>query len=135
MVSATPCLLQSLVVSLLLLLVFTLVFSRTAGVLTRLNSLTHRFLWFPLKNFCFLGMLAVPSFVFAATETVFCKALVFLELAELRVLHATPAAIQPSIPLISLCTIQLRTLCAARFLATLCLYATSRPSSGEMPGF
>ena len=38
-------------------------------------------------------------------------------------------------PLISFCTVQLRTLCAARSLATLCLSTTSGPSPGELPGF
>ena len=62
---------QSLVVSLLLPLVSTLVFSRTGGVLSHLNSLTHRFPQFPLRNLCSLVMLAVSSLVFAATDTAF----------------------------------------------------------------
>ena len=33
------------------------------------------------------------------------------------------------------CTVQLRTLCAARSLATLCLSTTSGPSPGELPSF
>ena len=37
-------------------------------------------------------------------------------------------------PLISFCTVQLRTLCAAHSLATLCL-STSGPDLGELPGF
>ena len=61
--------LQSLVVSLLLFLVSTLVFSRTGGVLSHLNSLTHRFPRFPLRNLCSLVMLAVFSLVYAATDT------------------------------------------------------------------
>ena len=36
---------------------------------------------------------------------------------------------------ISFCTIQLRTLCAAHSLATLCLFTTSGPDPGELPGF
>ena len=36
---------------------------------------------------------------------------------------------------ISFCTAQLRTLCAANFLATLCLCTTSGPDPGELPGF
>ena len=60
---------QSLVVSLLLSLVSTLVFSRTGGVLSHLNSSTHRFLRFPPRNLCSLVMLAVFSFVLAATDT------------------------------------------------------------------
>ena len=36
---------------------------------------------------------------------------------------------------ISFCTVQLRTLCAAHSLATLCLSTTSGPDPGELPGF
>ena len=43
---------QSPVVSLLLSLVSTLVFSRTGGVLSHQNSLTHRFPRFPPRNLC-----------------------------------------------------------------------------------
>ena len=66
------CHLQSLVVSLLLSLAFTFVFSRTGGVLCHLNSLTHRFPQFPLRNLCFLVTLDVPSLVSAAMETAYC---------------------------------------------------------------
>ena len=38
-------------------------------------------------------------------------------------------------PIISLCAIQLRTLCAARFLATLCRFTTSAPGPGELSSF
>ena len=38
-------------------------------------------------------------------------------------------------PLISFCTVQLRTLCAAHSLATLCLFTISGPDPGELPGF
>ena len=41
----------------------------------------------------------------------------------------------PQEPLISCCTVQLRTLCAAHSLATLCLSMTSGPEPGELPGF
>ena len=63
---------QFLVVSLLSSLVSTLVFSRTGGVLSHLNSLTHRFPQFPPRNLCSLVMLAVSSLVFAAMDTAFC---------------------------------------------------------------
>ena len=63
--------LQSLVVSLLLSLISTLVFSLTGGVLSHQNSLTHRFPQFPPRNLCSLVMLAVFSLVFAATDTAF----------------------------------------------------------------
>ena len=52
---------QPFVVSLLLSLVSTLVFSRTGGVLSLPNILTHRFPQFPLRNLCSLVMLAVLS--------------------------------------------------------------------------
>ena len=45
--------------------------SRTGGVLSHRNSLTHRFPRFPLRNLCSLVMLAVSSLVFAAMDTVF----------------------------------------------------------------
>ena len=62
---------QSLVVSLLLPVVSTIVFSRTGGVLSHRNSLTHRFPRFPPRNMCSLVMLAVSSLIFAATDTAF----------------------------------------------------------------
>ena len=42
---------------------------------------------------------------------------------------------RPRTSLISFCTVQLRTLCAAHSLATLCLSMTSGPDPGELPGF
>ena len=42
---------------------------------------------------------------------------------------------RPRTSLISFCTVQLRTLCAAHSLATLCLCTTSGPDPGELPGF
>ena len=63
---------QSPVVSLLLSLVSTLLFSRTGGVLSHLNLLTHRFPRFPPRNFCSLVTLAVFSLVSAATDTAYC---------------------------------------------------------------
>ena len=61
----------SLVVSLLLPLVSTLVFSRTGGILSLPNILTHRFPRFPLRNLCSLVMLAVSSLVFSAMDIAF----------------------------------------------------------------
>ena len=52
---------QSLVVSLLLSLVSTRVFSRTGGILSHRSSSTHRFPRFPPRNLCSLVMLAVFS--------------------------------------------------------------------------
>ena len=63
---------QSLVVSLLLSLVSTLLFSRTGGVLSHRSILIHRFPRFPPRNLCSLVMLAVSSLVYAATDTAFC---------------------------------------------------------------
>ena len=62
---------QSLVVSLLLSLVSTLVFSRSGGILSHLNSLTHRFPRLPPRNLCSLVILVVSSLVFAAMDTAF----------------------------------------------------------------
>ena len=52
-----------------------------------------------------------------------------------RILPAAPANTRPRTPLISFCTVQLRTLCAAHSLATLCPFTTSGPDPGELPGF
>ena len=64
--------LHSLVVSLLLSLVSTLLFSQTGGVLPYRNSSTHRFPRFPLRNLCSFVTLAVFSLVYAATDTAYC---------------------------------------------------------------
>ena len=63
------CYLQFLVVS-LWSLVFTLLFSRTGGILSHLNSLTHRFPRFPPRNLCSFVML-VFSLVYAGTDTAY----------------------------------------------------------------
>ena len=47
-------------------------FSRTRGVLSHQNSLTHRFPRFPPRNLCSLVTLAVFSLVYAATNTAYC---------------------------------------------------------------
>ena len=46
-----------------------------------------------------------------------------------------PVDTRPRTPLISFRTVQLRTLCAAHSLATLCLFTTSGSDLGELPGF
>ena len=125
---------QSVVVSILLSLVSTLLFSRIGGVLPHRNSSTYRFPRFPLGNLCSLVMLAVTSLVFAATDTALCRALISLKLAEPRIIHAAPAVIRPRISLISFCTIQLPTFCAARSLPNLCLSTTSGPGPRELLG-
>ena len=53
----------------------------------------------------------------------------------MRTLLAAPVDTRPMTSLISFCTVQLRTLCAAHSLATLCLCTTSGPDPGEFPGF
>ena len=63
---------QSLVVSLLLSLVSTLVFSRTGGVLSHLNSLARWFPQFPPRNLCSLVILGVSSLVYAVADTAYC---------------------------------------------------------------
>ena len=56
-------------------------------------------------------------------------------IGRIVILYAAPADICPRTPLISFCTVQLRTLCAAHSLTTLCLCTTSGPDPGELPGF
>ena len=126
--------LQSLVVS-FLSLVSTLIFSRIGDVLSHQNSLTHRFPQFPPRNLCSFVMLAVFSLVYAATDTAFFQVLISVGLAESRILPAAPADTRFKTLLISFCTVQLRTLCAAHSLATLCLSTTSGPDTGELSGF
>ena len=57
--------------SLLLPLVSTHLFSRIGDVLSHLNSSTHRFPRFPVRNLCSLVTLVVYSLVCAATDTAF----------------------------------------------------------------
>ena len=87
------------------------------------------------EEFVLSVMLAVFFLVYAAVDTAFCLVLISLGLAESRILPAVPVDTRPMTPLISFCTVQLRTLCAAHSLATLCLFTTSGPDPGELPGF
>ena len=80
-------------------------------------------------------MLAVSSLVFAATDTAFCWVLISLGLVELTILLAAPVDTRPRTSLISFCTVQLRTLCAAHSLATLGRSTTSGPDPGELLDF
>ena len=48
---------------------------------------------------------------------------------------SAPVDTRPRTSLISFCTVQLRTLCAAHTLATLCLFTISGPDPGKLPGF
>ena len=61
--SAIPCSLS---------LVSTLVFSRTGGVLSHLNSSIHRFPRFSRRNLCSLVTLTVSSLICAVTDTACC---------------------------------------------------------------
>ena len=99
-------------------------FYRTGGVLSRLNSSTRMFPRFPLRNLC--------SLVFAATDTAYCQAFIFLGLTESRILHAAPADTRPKTPLISFYTVQLRTLRRSLF-GERGLCRGSGPE--ELPGF
>ena len=118
----------SLVVSLLLSLVSTLVFSLTGGVLSLRSILTHRFIQFSLRNLCSLVMLAVSSLVFTAMDTAFFRFFISLGLAESRIIPAAPVDIRPRTSLISFCTVQLRTLPRSLFGDSLSLYDLwSRP--------
>ena len=118
------CPLQSLVVS-LLSLVSTLVYSNWRC------TVSSKFFDTQVPSIS----LVVSSLVFAATDTAFCYALISLGLAESRILPAAPVDTRPRTPLISFCTVQLRTICAAHSLASLCLFTTSCPDPGELPGF
>ena len=126
--------LQSLVVSLLLSLVSTLVFSRTGGVLSHRSSSTHRFPRFPPRNLCSLVMLAVFSLVYAATDTAFCYALISLGLAESRILPATPVDLVQG-HLSSHSALSSYGLFASLTLRRLSVSTTSGPGPGELPGF
>ena len=75
-------LVQSLVVSLLLCLVSTLVFSRTGGALFHQNSLTHRSSRFPMRNLCSSSCSLILSLVDAAKHTAFFHVFISLGLAE-----------------------------------------------------
>ena len=53
----------------------------------------------------------------------------------MRTLPAATANTCPRTSLISFCIVQLRTLCAAHSLTTVCHSTTSGPDPGELPGF
>ena len=129
------CPMQSIVVSLFLSLVSTLLFSGTGSALSHRSFLAQRFLRFPPRNLCSCVMLAIFPLVFAATDTAYCYALMSVGLAESKILPAPPANTRPGTPLISFCTVQLRTFCTARSLTIFCLYTTSGPGPGELPSF
>ena len=95
-VKHSSCPLQSLVVSLLLSLVSTLVFSRTGGVLSHRNSLTHKFLRFPPRNLCSSSRsLCVFSSSLQRTQL---TVKLSPGLAESRIFYAAPADTSHLIP-------------------------------------
>ena len=78
---------------------------------------------FPRDARCFLSHLRCNGHIL----------LIFLGLAESRILLAVPADTRPRTPLISFCTVQLRILCSTHFLTTLCLLTTSVQAVGSSP--
>ena len=118
---------QCLVVTLLLSLVSTLVFSRTGDILSHLSSSTHRFPRFPPSNLCFYVMLGV--FSLARTQ------LSFKLLSPQDWQNRESFLQRLRTPLISFCTVQLWTLCVTRSLAIFCLSTTSVPGPVEFPHF
>ena len=111
---------QSLVAS-LLSLAFTPLFSRTGGVLSHQNSSDTQ----------------VPSI--STEELVLPRharcVLSRLRLAESRILPTSPVDARLTTPLISFCTVQVQTLCAAPSFTTFCLSTTSVLDPGDLPGF
>ena len=95
----------------------------------------HGFPRFRPRNLCSIVTRVVCSLVFAATAIAFCWALISIGLVESSIFPAAPADTRPRTPLISFCTVQLRTLCAARSLATLYLFTTSGPGPWELSSF
>ena len=126
---------QSLVVTLLLSLVSTLLFSRTGGILSHLNSSTHRFPRFPPSNLRFYVMLVVISLAFAATDTAFCKSSYLSRIGRIENHSCSACGHMSQDTLISFYTVPLRTLCVARSLAIFCLCATSGLGPWELPNF
>ena len=74
---------------------------------TQVPSISNEELVLPRLARCLLSR-------YAATDTAFCKALIYLRLAESRILPVAPVDTRSRTPLISFCTVQLWTLCAAR---------------------
>ena len=108
---------QSFIVSFLLPLVSTLLFSLIGGVLSHLNSSTHRFPRFPLRNLYSLVTCSVLSCLRCNGHSLLSNSY-FSRIGSID---------NPS------CTVQQRTLCAACSLATLCLSTTSGPGPGGCP--
>ena len=129
------CPLQSLVSSLLLSFISTVVFSRTGDVLSHLNSST------PQAPSVFTEELVLPRHARCVLSHLRCNGYSHLLSSYLSRIGRME---NPSCctyghpfqdPLVSLCTVQLRTLYAAHSLATICLSTTSCPSPRNFPGF
>ena len=120
MTSAIPCGLS-----------FSLFFSWTGCVVSHLISLTHRSPRYPLRNLCSFVTLAMPPLVFDGMDTAFCQALISLELAELRILHAKPPESVPG-HLLSHSALSSYGLFAS---LALCFATTSGSSPEKLPGF
>ena len=88
----------------------------------------------PPQSFVVSLLSLVSTLVFSRTGGVL-RLSYRLFAALLAILPAAPADTRPRTPFTSFCTVQLRTLCVARSLATLCLSTTSGPGPGELPGF
>ena len=104
------CPLQSLVVFLLLSLVFTLLFSRTGGVLSHLNSLTRRFPQFPPRNLC--SLVSVLSRLRCNGHSLPLRSYLS-KIAESKIIPAAPADPVPG-HLSSHSALSSERLCAAR---------------------
>ena len=70
------------VVPLLLLIVSTLFFSQTGGVLSHLTTSTYWSPRCPLRSLCFLATFVAFSLVFTASDKAFYQTLISLKLAE-----------------------------------------------------
>ena len=129
--------LQSLVVSLLLSLVSTLLFSRTGGV----RNVSFKFFDRQTPSIS-TEELVLPRHTRCVLSRLRCNGHSFLLSSYLsrigRIENPSCSACGHSsqdTPLISFCTVQLRTLFAAHSLATLCIRTTSGPGPGELPSF
>ena len=94
-----------------------LLFFWTGGLRSHLNYSTQRAPRSSLRNLCSLVTFTVSSLLFAAANTLFCYTLIFLELAESRILPVLSAVMRHRTSLVSFCTVQLWNFCAARSLA------------------
>ena len=125
---------QSLVVSLLLSLVSTHVFSRTGGILSHRSSLTHRFPRFPPRNLCSLLHAHCVLSRLRCKEHSLLLGSYLSKIGRIENPSCSACGHSSRTSLISFCTVQPRTLCAAHSLETLCLFTTSGSDPGELPG-